>query len=90
MREYTPPVRRCSASCTPTPAASTLMAALGIEIEPLDQDCAALTNQMPVLDNGAVSISTLARGDAVAGALSTIGAVLFEESRRGGCGRGNG
>lgn len=60
------------------PAASTLMAALGIEIEPLDQDCAALTDRLPVLDNGAVSISTPARGDAVAGALSMIGAVLLK------------
>jgi ribulose-5-phosphate 4-epimerase/fuculose-1-phosphate aldolase len=60
------------------PTASTLMAALGIEIEPLDQDCAALTNQVPVLDNGAVSISTPARGDAVAAALSNIGAVLLK------------
>lgn len=60
------------------PAASTLMAALGIEIEPLDQDCAALTNRVPVLDNGAVSISTPPRGDAVAGALSIMGAVLLK------------
>jgi L-fuculose-phosphate aldolase len=60
------------------PAASTLMAALGIEIEPLDQDCATLTNKVPVLDNGAISISTPARGDAVAAALSDLGAVLLK------------
>lgn len=60
------------------PAASTLMAALGIEIEPLDQDCIALTGHVPVLDNGAVSISTPARGDAVAAALSDMGVVLLK------------
>jgi len=60
------------------PTASTLMAALGIEIEPLDQNCAALTDHLPVLDNGAVSISTPVRGDAVAGALSAVGAVLLK------------
>ena len=45
------------------PAASTLMAALGITVEPLDQDCAALTDRLPVLGNGAVSIATPALGD---------------------------
>jgi len=60
------------------PAASTLMAALGIEIEPLDQDCATLTDCVPVLDNGAISISTQARGDAVAGALGRLGVVLLK------------
>ena len=60
------------------PAASTLMAALGIAVEPLDQDCAALTDQLPVLDNGAVSISTPELGDQVAGALGNKGAVLLK------------
>jgi len=60
------------------PAASTLMAALGIEVEPLDQDCASLTDRLPVLDNGAVSISTPALGDDVARALGTMGAVLLK------------
>ena len=40
------------------PAASTLMAALGIAVEPLDQDCATFVDRLPLLDNGAVSIST--------------------------------
>ena len=39
-------------------ASSTLMASLGITVEPLNQDCAALTDRLPVLDNGTVSIST--------------------------------
>ena len=58
------------------PVASTLMAALGIEIEPLDQDCAGLTGQLPMLENGAVSISTPALGDGVARALGTLGVLL--------------
>lgn len=60
------------------PAASTLMAALGIAVEPIDQDCAALTDRLPVLDNGAVSISTPALGDDVARALGAMGAVLLK------------
>jgi ribulose-5-phosphate 4-epimerase/fuculose-1-phosphate aldolase len=60
------------------PEASTLMAALGIAVEPLDQDCAALTDRLPVLDNGAVSISTPQLGDDVAGALGTLEAVLLK------------
>jgi len=60
------------------PAASTLMAALGIEVEPLDQDCASLTDRLPVLDNGAVSIATPALGDDVARALGNGGAVLLK------------
>jgi len=60
------------------PAASTLMAALGIEVEPLDQDCAAFANRLPVLDNGAVSIATTALGDDVARALGNGGAVLLK------------
>jgi L-fuculose-phosphate aldolase len=77
MREY---ASRPEVQCVlhAHPCASTLMATLGIEIEPLDLDYAALTNQMPVLDDGAISISPPARGDAVAGALSTIGAVLLK------------
>jgi ribulose-5-phosphate 4-epimerase/fuculose-1-phosphate aldolase len=60
------------------PSASTLMAALGIEMEPLDQDCASLTDRLPVLDNGAVSISTPALGDEVAGALGAQSALLLK------------
>jgi L-fuculose-phosphate aldolase len=60
------------------PSASTLMAALGIAVEPLDQDSAALTDGLPVLDNGAVSISTPQLGDDVAGALGPLGAVLLK------------
>jgi L-fuculose-phosphate aldolase len=60
------------------PSASTLMAALGIVVEPLDQDCASLTDRLPVLDNGAVSISTPALGDEVAGALSNLPCVLLK------------
>lgn len=40
------------------PVASTLMGALGIAVEPLDQDCAAFADRLPVLNNAAVSIST--------------------------------
>jgi len=60
------------------PAASTLMGALGIAVEPIDQDCAALTDRLPVLDNGAVSISTPALGDDVACSLGAMGAVLLK------------
>ncbi len=60
------------------PAASTLMAALGINVEPLDQDCASLTGRLPVLDQGAVSISTPALGDKVARAMGEMGAVLLK------------
>jgi L-fuculose-phosphate aldolase len=60
------------------PSASTLMAALGIQVEPLDQDCAAWTDRLPLLDNGAVSISTPALGDEVAHALGNKGAVLLK------------
>jgi ribulose-5-phosphate 4-epimerase/fuculose-1-phosphate aldolase len=60
------------------PAASTLMAALNIEMEPLDQDCASLTDRLPVLDNGAVSISTPVLGDEVARALGQMGALLLK------------
>src|SRR6266436_6598455 len=60
------------------PAASTLMATLNIEVEPLDQDCAAFVGKLPVLDNGAVSISTPELGDAVARALGKIGALLLK------------
>jgi ribulose-5-phosphate 4-epimerase/fuculose-1-phosphate aldolase len=59
------------------PSASTLMAALGIQIEPLDQDCASFTDQVPVLDNGAVSISTPALGKEVARALGQMRVVLL-------------
>jgi L-fuculose-phosphate aldolase len=60
------------------PAASTLMAALGITVEPLDQDCAALTDRLPVLDNGAVSIATPALGDEVARALGSLNILLIQ------------
>src|ERR1700681_3464701 len=60
------------------PSASTMMAALGIQMEPLDQDCAALTDRLPVLDNGAVSISTPELGDEVARALDKAGALLLK------------
>jgi len=60
------------------PSASTLMAALGIAVEPLDQDCAAFAGRLAVLDNGAVSISTPELGDEVARALGTRGALLLK------------
>lgn len=64
------------------PAASTLMTALGIAVEPLDQDCAALTDRLPVLDNGAVSIATPELGDEVARALGSLNILLI---RNHGC-----
>ena len=60
------------------PSASTLMAALGIAVEPLDQDCAAFAGRLPVLDNGAVSIATSELGDEVARALGGAGALLLK------------
>lgn len=60
------------------PRASTLMGALGIAIEPLDQDCAAFAGRLPVLDNGAVSIATPGLGDEVARALGKAGALLLK------------
>jgi len=60
------------------PHASTLMAALGIAVEPVDQDCAAFAGRLPVLDNGAVSIATPELGDEVARALGARGAVLLQ------------
>jgi L-fuculose-phosphate aldolase len=60
------------------PSASTLMAALGITVEPLDQDCAAFASRLPVLDNGAVSIATPELGDEVARALGMRGALLLK------------
>jgi len=60
------------------PAASTLMAALGIDVEPLDQDCASFTDRLPVLDNGAASVSTIQRGNEVAAALGRNSAVLLK------------
>src|SRR5438094_6830208 len=56
------------------PTASTLMAALGISVEPLDQDCAAFTDRLPVFDNGAVSVSTIQRSDEVARTVGKQGA----------------
>jgi ribulose-5-phosphate 4-epimerase/fuculose-1-phosphate aldolase len=60
------------------PHASTLMAALGIAVEPLDQDCSAFAGRLPVLDNGAVSIATPGLGDEVARALGARGALLLK------------
>jgi ribulose-5-phosphate 4-epimerase/fuculose-1-phosphate aldolase len=60
------------------PVASTLMATLNIEVEPLDQDCAAFVGKLPVLDNGAVSISTPELGDGVARALGKMGTLLLK------------
>ena len=60
------------------PRASTLMAALGIAVEPLDQDCASFVGRLPVLDNNAVSISTPALGDDVARMLGKMGAMLLK------------
>ena len=60
------------------PAASTLMAALGIEIEPLNQDCAGFTGEAPVLDNCGISISTVELGDEVARALGKKRVVLLK------------
>ena len=59
------------------PTASTLMAAMGIAVEPIDQDCAIFTDQLPVLDNCAVSIATPALGDDVARALGKARALLL-------------
>ena len=60
------------------PVASTLMATLKIEVEPLDQDCAAFVGKLPVLDNGAVSISTPELGDEVARALGKMATLLLK------------
>lgn len=60
------------------PVASTLMAALSIAVEPLDQDCAAFVDRLPVLDNHAVSISTPELGDEVACALGKMGTLLLK------------
>jgi ribulose-5-phosphate 4-epimerase/fuculose-1-phosphate aldolase len=60
------------------PVASALMATLNIEVEPLDQDCAAFVGKLPVLDNGAVSISTPELGDGVACALGKMGILLLK------------
>ncbi len=60
------------------PASSTLLAALGITVEPLDQDCAALTDRLAVLDNGAVSIATPALGDEVARTLGSLSTLLIK------------
>ena len=60
------------------PVTSTLMAAMGIVVEPLDQDCANFTDQLPVLDNFAVSIATPALGDDVARALGKARVLLLQ------------
>jgi L-fuculose-phosphate aldolase len=60
------------------PTASTIMAALGIAVEPIDQDSAGFTDQLPVLDNCAVSISSAALGDDVARELGHGRALLLK------------
>jgi len=60
------------------PVASTLMASLNIEVEPLDQDCATFVGKLPVLDNGAASISTPELGEEVARALGKMGVLLLK------------
>ena len=60
------------------PVASTLMAAMGIRVEPIDQDCANFTDQLPVLDNFAVSIATPVLGDDVARALGKAQVLLLQ------------
>jgi ribulose-5-phosphate 4-epimerase/fuculose-1-phosphate aldolase len=60
------------------PAASTLMAALGVAAEPLDQDCALFVDRLPVLDNGAASISSPELGDEVARALGEMPVLLLK------------
>jgi L-fuculose-phosphate aldolase len=60
------------------PVDSTLMAALGIEVEPLDQDCASLTGRLPMLNNEAASIASPALGDEVAAALGNANALLLK------------
>lgn len=60
------------------PIASTLMGTLAISVEPLDQDCATFTDQLPVLDNCAVSIATPELGDDVARALGRARAILLK------------
>ena len=60
------------------PVASTLMASLSIAVEPLDQDCAAFVGKLPILDNGAVSISTPDVGDDVARALGKAGVLMLK------------
>jgi ribulose-5-phosphate 4-epimerase/fuculose-1-phosphate aldolase len=60
------------------PVASVLMATLNIELEPLDQDCATFVGKLPVLDNGAVSISTPELGEDVARALGKNAALLLK------------
>ena len=60
------------------PVVSTLMAALDITVEPLDQDCTTFVDQLPVLDNCAVSIATPVLGDDVARALGKARALLLK------------
>lgn len=60
------------------PSASTIMAALGIAVEPLDQDCSTFVDHLPVYDNCALSISTPALGDEVARALGNMRALLLK------------
>ena len=60
------------------PISSTLMAALDIAVEPIDQDCAGFVDQLPVLDNNALSISTTALGDEAARVLGNKRVLLLK------------
>jgi ribulose-5-phosphate 4-epimerase/fuculose-1-phosphate aldolase len=60
------------------PVASTIMCALDIQVEPIDQDCATFADRLPVLDNKAISISTPDLGDDVARALGKASALLLK------------
>lgn len=60
------------------PSSSTLMAALNIYVEPIDQDCSLFFDQLPVLDNGGVSVCTSGLGDTVARALGSVNALLLK------------
>ncbi|PWU04749.1 MAG: class II aldolase family protein [Terriglobia bacterium] len=60
------------------PAASTLMAALGIAMEPLNQDCAGFAGKIPVYDNRGTSIHTVELGCEVARVLGDRRVVLLK------------
>jgi len=53
------------------------MATLNIEVEPLDQDCAAFVGKLLVLDNGAVSISHARAGRCGCPRSGKMGALLL-------------
>jgi ribulose-5-phosphate 4-epimerase/fuculose-1-phosphate aldolase len=60
------------------PSSSTLMAALNISVEPINQDCSLFVDQLPVLDNAGVSVCTSELGDTVARALGSVNALLLK------------